>query len=153
MGKQIGAATDIKIGSAAAPTTLVDKSSFFKGIECQEQLDTVDITNLTADADGYAKSFIAGLFSATLSGSGEEDVVASSSAFKFFHDIAHGTAHAAGRGKVGFEILLGGAVTGNLKISGTMLVTSLSLSAPHDGPINSNRSFQVDGALTLAAQS
>jgi hypothetical protein len=153
MGKQIGAGTIAKFGSAAAPTTLVDKSSFLKNADVQEMLDTVDITDLTADADGYAKTFIAALFSATISGAGDEDVVASASAFKFFHDAAHGTAHASGRGKIDFELLLGGAVTGNLKMSGTVLVTNNSLNAAHDGSIAGNRSFQVDGALTLAAQS
>lgn len=153
MARNIGAGTILKVGSASAPTTLVDKSEWFKNADVQEQLDTVDITELTADDDSYARTFIAGLLSSTLSGAGDEDVVATSSAFKHFHDAAAGTSHASGRGKIGFEILLGGAVSGNLKLSGTLLVTSLSLAAAFDGAINGSRSFQVDGPLAVAAQS
>jgi hypothetical protein len=164
MTPQIGAGTIIKICTASTPmsaisggsgsdSNLVDRSSGFKSFNITDSLNTVDVTTLTIGAaEKWARRFISGLVNWQISGDYIDSPVAADSLWKIFDAIRNGTAHTKGRGQVDFQILFGGAVSNNIKIDGTMIVTAAPFSVGIEEVFGGNFSAQVNGAITIGTQ-
>lgn len=134
-----GKNASFKFGSAATPTTLVDRSDMFDEVGFPREVETAETT--TFGVPGGAKTYIVGLSDATISGSG-----------KF--DNAGDTQIAALLGfdtPVSFEYGPEGTATGRVKYTGSFYVTSYEITASVGDVVAAKVEFQVTGPVVRGA--
>jgi hypothetical protein len=162
MGIDIGVGTLIKIGTAAAPMNaanggtaldadLTDMSDVLKNFSFTNTQGTVDITTLGSASPDYVKDYISGLSDAKVTFDYIDQPTLIT--YKRFDDTRKGNVHALGRGKVDVIVLVGGATTGNAKLSFTMIFDAIPLSIEIEKEYGGQASGQVCGAITVTAQS
>lgn len=161
MAKAIGAGTVIMMGDGAAPMNAanggaaldadLDVISGFTAFNLGTSDGTVDITDLSIGAaEEWARKFIAGLSTHTIDGTYMDDP--QGTLFRRMNAIKNGTAHVGGRGKVDVVLLIGGAVSGNMKWSFTILFTARPFNIGIDTPLGGSFSAQCDGKITVSTQ-
>lgn len=157
----IGAGTKIYIGTASAPNNtahggtaadadLTDISAYIKSFNISNAQATVDVTTLNAASNGYFRSFITGLINGTVSLEYIDDALGT--IFKRLLALQTNTVSAVSRGMFDVIIKVGGATTGNLKLSFTMSLTSLPLTGAVEAAYGGSGSGQISGAITASAQ-
>lgn len=109
---EIGADTVIKLGSAGAPNTVVDKKSYFKALKFNEQVGQEDITTL--GPTDYAKLFGYLLNEMDFNA----DVLYDAAFWKYAGDIIRA------RKKVSLEIYPRGETSGYEKLSCTVMLVN-----------------------------
>lgn len=126
-----GSKAVFKIGNAS--NTLTDISQYLTSVQYSPEVDTAEVTTLGATA----KAYVAGLRDATISIEG----------------IFEPAVDALLSGIIGldarsFEYGPQGSTTGNVKYSGSCILTSYEVSTGLDGAGTFSAEFQVTGAVT-----
>lgn len=152
---QIGAGGRIYMASAAAPETVdstntYDKTMFVRGITINQAIGNDNVTTMDADDDNFAERFIQALTNA--SGSLRALFGAPAGTFLLYADgVKNANNHTDGRGKVDVIYDPFGSVAGNLRLSFTLLFTSLPLTGELGTAVGGDFGIQVDGGVTLGA--
>lgn len=162
MAKDIGGGARIRMGDAAAPMNTTNGGAADNGDldeltdnlteqSLTQAMETVDVTTLKVDANGFARSFIAALISNATNGNWLEDDVATMAFFKRCFDIRKGTNHVLGRGKVDMNIRPNGDGAGKAQLDFTILITQLDLNI-NFGALGGTFNTQIDGEVAFSLQ-
>jgi len=127
-----GSRAVIQLGTAAAPTTPTDISMYVTSVSFPFEVETAEITALSATA----KSYLAGLEDATISIEGK------------YHSTVD--AHLNGIRRVAVSFVYGpaGSTTGNPRYSGTCILTSYEVETGVDDAASFSCELQASGAIT-----
>lgn len=161
MISSIGAGGRIWMGDAAAPMNtanggagsdadLDDVSEYLGNFSFSSSQGTVDVTKLTADADGHWRKFIAGLRSGTANFNYGDN----SSGFmvRRVDAIMSGSNHVNGRGKVDMRWRPFGTASGKVQFDFTVIPTDLPYGGEIEAEVGGSVSWQITGQVTISTQ-
>lgn len=132
-----GKSTVLKLGTAGTPGTVVDRSDGLDNVTFPREVDTAE----TSTFGSTAKTYVVGLTNATMSFTGKFDA----------------TYDAAFSGIVGldtpvsFEYGPEGSVTGRVKYSGTLILTSYETSGAIGDVVGVSAQAQITGPVTRSS--